>query len=108
VDQVLFDGWTIVHFVSGVVLWKIGCPANLAFALLLAFELFEASGLGVALFRWIGKIKWLQWLPIIETQKRYTGDSFGNMVTDVIIGLLGFTLAYYGYLPIGERLDLWF
>ena len=108
IDQVLFDWWSLVHVASGLILWKIGCPANLAFLLLVAFEVFEASGAGVWVFRQIGKIKWLQWLPIIETQKSYQGDSYGNMVMDIIIGVIAFSLAFYGIIPLGERWELWF
>lgn len=108
IDQVLFDVWTLVHFASGLILWKIGTPANVAFMLLLAFEVFEASGAGKMVFNWLGRIKWLQWLPIIESQKRYQGDSWGNMIVDMIVGILAFSLAFYGIIPLGERLDVWF
>ena len=101
-DQVLFDFWSLVHFTSGVLLWKIGIEANIALMILIVAELLENYGGGVAVFNWLGRN--FGWIKIFEGQTEYKGDSTGNMVSDIIIGTLGYVLAWYGFLPIGGQI----
>jgi len=103
VDQVLFDLWSIVHFVSGIMLWKLGFDANVAFMILIAFELVENYFGGVIFFNWFGA-KMGRWGKVFSSQENYKGDSIGNMLTDIMFGILGFVLCYYNFLPIGGQL----
>tara|TARA_Y100001973_G_C5138358_1_gene301550 strand:- start:449 stop:805 length:357 start_codon:yes stop_codon:yes gene_type:complete len=102
-DQVLFDAWSLVHFASGLLLWKIGLPANVAIMVIVVAELIENFGGGVAFFNWLGRN--FGWIKIFDGQEDYRGDSVGNMLMDIVIGITAFTLAWYGIIPLGEQ---WF
>ena len=101
-DQVLFDLWSIIHFISGILLWKLGIEANWALMILIVFEIFENYGGGVAFFNWLGNN--FGSIKFFEEQADYKGDSLGNVVSDVIIGSLGYILAWNELLPIGGQL----
>lgn len=102
-NQVLFDLWSIVHFISGILLWKLGVEANWALMILLVFEVVENYGGGVAFFNWLGNN--FSGIKLLEAEQDYKGDSVGNVVSDMIIGSLGYILSWYGFLPIGGQ---WF
>ena len=101
-DQVLFDAWSFVHFASGLLLWKLGLGANVAIMTLLVFELIENYGGGVLFFNWLGRN--FGWIKIFNEQEDYRGDSTGNMVMDIVIGVSAYALAWHEIIPLGATL----
>lgn len=101
-DQVLFDAWSFVHFASGLILWKLGLDANVAIMTLIVFELIENYGGGVVVFNWLGRN--FGWIKIFDEQADYQGDSTGNMVMDILIGVSAYALAWFEIIPLGATL----
>ena len=90
-DQMLFDLWSIVHFISGLTLWKLGVEPSTAVIILIAFEIIENSPIGTAFFRALPDIiPWGGRIAIVKDQGHYIGDSWGNLIFDVIFGVAGF------------------
>ncbi len=88
-DQMIFDWWSLVHFTSGFILAFLGAEFLVALAILVLFEFWENSRYGVNFWR-----TFPDWLPVkiemIESQKQYQGDSWGNLFFDILFGLAGF------------------
>jgi hypothetical protein len=101
-DQVLFDAWSFIHFASGLLLWKLGLDANVAIMTLIVFELIENYGGGVAIFNWLGRN--FGWIKLFDEQADYKGDSTGNMVMDILIGVAAYALAWFEIIPLGATL----
>ena len=99
VDQALFDVWTLIHIGSATLLWWLGIEPNVALALIVGFEIIENSGIGYAVFNWLGNNKLIGSIPIIgwllSSQSEYTGDSYGNLLSDIIVGSSVYLLLYY-------------
>lgn len=92
-DQMLFDWWSLVHFTSGFILALIGLEFLVALALLILFEFWENSRFGVAFWRNISNNRFVPKIEMFESQAEYQGDSWGNLVFDVIFGVAGFYVA---------------
>ena len=100
IDQMIIDPWSIVHFVSGTVLWFIGFDIYQTILILVIFEICENSRFGIAFFNQLpnrlyalvpaGKRNKIEF---IEAQKDYVGDSWGNLIFDIIFGVTGWLLA---------------
>lgn len=94
IDQMLFDWWSLVHFASGFVLALLGLEFLVALALLVLFEFWENSRFGVAFWRSFGDTFGNSTrLDMIQSQSEYRGDSWGNLVFDVVFGVAGFYVA---------------
>jgi hypothetical protein len=100
IDQMIIDWWSIVHFISGTALWILGFDIYQTAVILIVFEIWENSRFGINFFNQLpGRIYAL--LPFakrakiefIEAQKDYVGDSWGNLVFDIIFGLSGWLIA---------------
>ena len=90
-DQVIIDLWSIVHFISGTLLWKLGLDPYPAFLVLVAFEILENSSFGTAIFRALPDIVPMgKRIAIIRDQGHYVGDSWGNLIFDIIFGVAGY------------------
>ena len=89
-------------FASGLLLWKLGLAANVAIMVIVVAELVENYVGGIALFNWLGRN--FGWIKIFEGQGEYKGDSLGNMVADIVLGITGYTLAWYEIIPLGAQL----
>ena len=88
-DQVFVDPWSILHFVSGAILYLIGFDLDITIIILIAWEVFENSPIGTALWRILPRLFPSSRLEMINSQAEYVGDSWGNMAFDVIFGILG-------------------
>lgn len=99
-DQMIIDPWSIVHFISGTILWFIGFDFYQSIVILIIFEIWENSRFGIAFFNQLpnrlyalvpaGKRNKIEF---IEAQKDYVGDSWGNLIFDIIFGLSGWLIA---------------
>lgn len=88
-DQVFVDAWSTVHFLSGAILYLIGFDLDIAILILIAWEVFENSPIGTALWRSLPRFFPNSGLEMIDSQAEYVGDSWGNMAFDVVFGILG-------------------
>ena len=91
-DQVFVDWWSLVHFVSGAILFLIGFDLDIAIVILIAWEVFENSPIGTALWRGLPRLFPSSKLDMIQSQSEYVGDSWGNMAFDVAFGILGWVI----------------
>jgi hypothetical protein len=82
-DQVLLDLFSIVHFISGIILYLIGFEFVVAFGILIIFEVWENSELGTSFWRKYASRIW-------PSQRNYVGDSWGNLIADIVVGSLGY------------------
>jgi hypothetical protein len=91
-DQVFVDSWSFVHFVSGAILFLIGFDLAIAIVILIAWEVFENSPIGTALWRSLPRLFPNSRTEMIQSQSEYVGDSWGNMAFDVVFGILGWVI----------------
>jgi len=91
-DQRLLDIWSLIHAFSGWLLYSLGFQPALAFMLLIAFEVIENSGIGF----WFFQKVFPQNIPLLSAgQSNYIGDSWGNMMSDIVIGSAVYCAFYY-------------
>jgi len=88
VDQFPVDFYSIFHFFSGFLLgiWLVDWP--IALMALVAWEIFENSSRGTKF--------WSEYMNLLmpgEDQLHYVGDSWGNLITDIVIGMIGYYVA---------------
>lgn len=91
-DQVFVDWWSLVHFASGGLLFFVGFDLAMTIVLLIAWEVFENSPIGTALWRSLPRVFPSSNLEMIQSQSDYVGDSWGNMAFDVAFGILGWVI----------------
>ena len=104
IDQMIVDWYTIFHFLTGVFLsWTGLFDFYQALTIAIIFEIWENSQFGVNFFRSLPK-RLTSWWPtdsrgakhqmpdFITSQADYVGDSWGNMIFDVLALLLGWYL----------------
>ena len=80
---VTFDAFTILHLVMGAAARYISMPLGLFLGLSVAYEIFENTDPGYALFQ--------KYDHLIPGGKRCR-DSLHNSVVDILFGLFGFWL----------------
>lgn len=88
------DAWSIVHVASGAALAVLGVNTRWSVSLLIAFEILEAG---------------LRLVPAGDGGL-FEFESFGNIVADIFLGLLGYIglEAVYRRMAWRRLLDLWF
>ena len=91
IDQMIFDWWSLVHFASGFFLAVLGLEFLVALGILILFEFWENSRFGIAFWRNVGMNS--SRLEMFKSQADYRGDSWGNMIFDVLFGIAGFYVA---------------
>lgn len=89
-DQVLLDLFSIIHFLSGLILYLLGFEFVVAFGLLVIFEVWENSNAGTAFWR-----KYMA--RVFPSQRSYYGDSWGNLIADIVVGVLGYFVGVWFY-----------
>ena len=90
IDQFPIDFYSIIHFMSGFLLgiWFESDGFFIVLSILVAWEVIENSSRGTAFWR-----KYLSLLLPGDDQANYYGDSWGNLITDIIIGMIGYYVA---------------
>ena len=89
IDQFIVDFYSLFHFFSGFLLgvwfeddWLI------VLSILVFWEIVENSSRGTRFWR-----EWVSLLLPGEDQTNYYGDSWGNLISDIIIGMIGYWVA---------------
>jgi len=88
IDQFPVDFYSLFHFMSGFLLGMWFDEWYLPFAILVAWEIIENSQRGTKFWR-----EYVSLLLPGDDQTNYYGDSWGNLITDIVIGMIGYYVA---------------
>ncbi len=82
----VFDTFSLLHFAIGIIAYYWYIPLKLFAIITIIFELIENSTIGITFIK-----KYMTFWP----GSKFKADSFQNILSDIIITLLGWIFANY-------------